>query len=100
MKFPKTVGNKYVLLRKFVMNKFRLTAILFLVWMLFFDNKNAFIQFRLSQRIHELKTEMKNYESMYVTIKGEHKDLTENIEKFAREKYYMHKENEEVFIIK
>ena len=100
MKFPKTVGNKYVLLRKFVMNKYRLVSLLFLAWMLFFDNKNAFVQFRLSQRIHELNNEKKDYESMYLTIKGEHKDLTENIEKFAREKYYMHKENEEVFIIK
>lgn len=100
MNFPKTVGNKYLLLKKIVFNKYRFVAIVFLVWMIFFDSKNAFVQFRLSQKISELKKEQKEYESMYVTIKGEHKDLTENIEKFAREKYYMHKENEEVFIIK
>ncbi|MGE5356308.1 MAG: FtsB family cell division protein [Deltaproteobacteria bacterium] len=82
------------------MNKYRLVFLLFLVWIVFFDTKNVYVQFKLSKKIHELKKEQKEYESMYETIKGEHKDLTENIEKFAREKYYMHKENEEVFIIK
>lgn len=100
MKIPKPIENNYFLVRKFLKNKFRIVALVFLIWMLFFDNKNALIQFKLSQRISELNAEKLEYETMYETIKAEHKDLTENIEKFAREKYFMHKENEEVFIIK
>lgn len=100
MKIPKTASNYFAIVQSIFNNKKILVFFAFVIWLGFFDSKNMMVQFRLSQRISELKNEMKEYDSMYHTIKQEHKDLTENIEKFAREKYYMHRENEEVFIIK
>lgn len=100
MKIPKTASNYFAIVHSIFKNKKILVFSVFIIWIGFFDSKNLMVQFRLSKRIGELKQEMKEYDSMYNTIKKEHKDLTENIEKFAREKYYMHRENEEVFIIK
>lgn len=100
MKIPKTASNYFAIAHSIFKNKKILVFSVFIIWIGFFDSKNLMVQFRLSKRIGELKQEMKEYDSMYNTIKKEHKDLTENIEKFAREKYYMHRENEEVFIIK
>ncbi|MEZ4908932.1 MAG: hypothetical protein R2771_15125 [Saprospiraceae bacterium] len=87
MKFPKT-DDLIAKLKAFVFNKYRIVFIVFLAWMLFFDNKNVFVQFKLSHKIYELKKEKENLNSEYEVVKEEHKDLSENIEKF-REKYFI-----------
>jgi cell division protein FtsB len=70
--------------------------------MIFFDKNDLLSQYQYRQEVSKLKTERDFYkkESEKVT-----KDLDElnsdpqRLEKFAREKYLMHKDNEDVFVI-
>jgi len=83
-------------------NKYVLTLLVFLTWMLFFDNHNIISQKRLTN-------ELKNYQRIREYYLDEiRKDSiatqelmtnTKNLEKFAREKYLMKKENEDIYLI-
>jgi len=83
-------------------NKFFLVTVAFVIWMIFFDKNDLLSQYQYRQEVSKLKTERDFYkkESEKVT-----KDLDElnsdpqRLEKFAREKYLMHKDNEDVFVI-
>ena len=100
MNNPNTESNKFVLFRAFVLNKYGLVSVAFIIWMLFFDSKNAFVQYKLTNRINELEKQKKEYWQKYENMIKEKHDLNKDIVRFAREKYFMHKENEEVYIVK
>ena len=100
MNNPNTDHNKFVLIRAIVLNKYGLVFVAFIIWMLFFDSKNVFVQYKLSNRIEELKNDKEDYLQKYESVMKEKYDLNKDIVRFAREKYYMHKENEEVYIVK
>jgi len=100
MNYPNTEHNRYVLLRAIVLNKYGLVLVAFIIWMLFFDSKNVFVQYKLTNRIEELKNDKNVYMQKYENVMKEKHDLNKDIVKFAREKYFMHKENEEVYIVK
>lgn len=78
--------------------KFIVIAMIFLVWMLFFDNRNAFVQRSLNRQIAQLEQEYRDYEQKLVKVKAEYEAMQRNPEKYAREKYFMHKPSEVVFI--
>jgi cell division protein FtsB len=86
----------------FLKNKYLLTTIGFLVWISFFDNNDFFSQLEYRNKLHALELDRKYYQE---EIKKNHKDMIElmtnpkNLEKFAREKYLMKKDNEDVFVI-
>ncbi len=100
MNKPNTEHNKFVLLRAIVLNKYGLVLVAFIVWMLFFDSKNMFVQYKLTNRIEELKNDKSDYMTKYDSVLKEKYNLNKDIVRFAREKYFMHKENEEVYIVK
>jgi len=100
MNIPKTVSDKIVFDRKFFFNKYSIAFIIFVVWISFFDSKNIFVQYKLSKRIAELKKEKREYLLKYQDALQKQKDMQNDIEKFARENFYMHKDNEDVFIVK
>lgn len=85
-----------------VMNKFWFVTITFLLILLFFDEHNLIKHFQNQKEISTLKSEVEDlrHELEVLTHKSNelHKDL-EIMEKVAREKYGMHKEGEEIFII-
>ncbi len=85
-----------------VMNKFWFVTITFLLILLFFDEHNLIKHFQNQKEIATLKSEVEDlrHELEVLTHKSNelHKDL-EIMEKVAREKYGMHKEGEEIFII-
>jgi len=83
-----------------VLNKYGLVFVAFVIWMLFFDSKNVFVQYKLTKRIEELKNDKNEYLKKYESVMKEKHDLNSDIVRFAREKYFMHKENEEVYIVK
>lgn len=70
--------------------------------MVFFDQENIVEQLKLSRQLNELEeqkafylNEIKNdSEAIYVL---EHD--TVHLEKYAREKYYMKKDNEDVYVL-
>ena len=80
-------------------NRYVIAATLFLLWMIFFDSANMLTQFRLVQAVNNLKKDKVFYQDQIKKAEEEKKTLEEDKETFAREQYYMQKENEEVFIL-
>ena len=82
-------------------NIFVLILVLFTVWMLFFDANSWLIHHELNSEINDLEDEKEYYQKEIEKDKKALKKLSseEGLEKFARETYYMKRENEEIFII-
>ena len=82
-------------------NIFLLVTIIFIVWMLFFDANSWLIHRELNKEIDALNIKKEFYESEINSDKKEIKILQtpEGVEKYAREKYNMKKENEDIYII-
>lgn len=86
---------------KIISNKYLLIFILFLVWMVFFDTNSFFIHQELNDDIKKLENNKTVYQEEIKNDKvfiEKMKDSNE-IEKFAREKYYLKKDNEDIYII-
>ena len=81
------------------LNRYTTSLLFFLVWVLFFDKHNARTQWELHHSVENIKQEIVNYKEMAVAARLEKSDIELNKEKYARERFYMHKENEDVFII-
>lgn len=86
---------------KFVINKYVLVALLFLIWMLFLDNYSYLDHRILNKEINELEDNKGYYKD---EIKRDNKQIKKlknpaQIEKYAREKYYMKRENEDIYIV-
>ncbi|MFN0276170.1 MAG: FtsB family cell division protein [Chitinophagales bacterium] len=87
---------------KFFRNKFVFTFFIFLAWMLFFDQNNFFVQLNRYTSLHRAQRQKEFYDTETKHLQQQLHQLTSNpaaIEKFAREKYYMKKPNEDVFVI-
>ncbi len=90
------------LLQKFsgvFFNKYLLALTLFIGWLTFFDKNALVTQWSLSQTIHDLESEKAFISQEIEKTKLLRQDLMENQEKYAREKFFMKKPNEQVFII-
>lgn len=92
--------NKNKLLKPFK-NWFVIILIVFSVWMLFFDANSWFIHNELNNDIEALEDEKEYYKREIEKDNKAIKKLSteEGLEKFAREEYYMKRDNEEIFII-
>jgi cell division protein DivIC len=85
----------------FVKNKYFLTVAGLLVWMFFFDRNDFPAQIERSQKLKELKTNTAYYDQKIAAAKAEleqRKTDPAAYERIAREKYYMKKDNEDLFI--
>jgi cell division protein FtsB len=82
-----------------LVNKYFLALMAFLVWVCFFDNHNLLEQRKMSAAIDKLEGQIEGYEGKLENIIQEEKDLADNIEKLAREKYKFGAPNEDIFII-
>ncbi len=79
-----------------------LATISFVVWMLFFDRNDVFTQIERKSELNELKQSKQYFEKQIAENRKFSKDLQFNasaIEKYARERYLMKRENEDLFII-
>lgn len=86
---------------KVISNTYVLILILFLVWMIFFDTNSYFIHRELDQDIEALEENKEFYQEETEKDKAFIKKMEDSLEleKFAREKYYLKKENEDIYII-
>ena len=85
-----------------VKNKYFLAVIIFAVWMLFFDKNDMISQYGYSAKVSKLKQEKEFFLQQTASVKKDLNELDSNlvmVEKFAREKYFMKKDNEDVFVI-
>jgi cell division protein FtsB len=83
-------------------NKYFLTVIILAVWVLFFDKNDLKTQIDFKKQVKQLEEERNYYAKENAEVSRELKELTTNpktIEKFAREKYYMKRDNEDIFVI-
>ena len=87
---------------KILRNKFLLTITAFVVWMLFFDRNDVFTQMERKSELREMKQSRAFYQRQIAENQAFSKDLQFNaqaIEKFAREKYLMKRDSEDLFIV-
>lgn len=83
-------------------NKFFLVTVAFVIWMVFFDRNDLLSQYQYHQQVGKLEDERDFYKDQNIKVAKDLDELTSNpqkLEKFAREKYMMRKENEDVFVI-
>ena len=86
----------------FLKNKYVIAIIFFVVWLTFFDQNNLIDKIVAMGKYRQMENFKIDYQKK---IKSDSKKLEElrtdreNLEKFAREQYYMKKNNEDIFIV-
>ncbi len=96
----KNLTDKYPLL-KILGNRYVIVLCFFIVWMLFIDNTSYMEQRVLNNQLEELEDNKKYYQDE-IRKDQENIKLLKNpdqIEKYAREKYYMKRDSEDIYII-
>lgn len=92
-------ANKLIFILK---NKFITASIIFIVWVVFFDENNILYRYKLTDKLNNLKDQKQYFEKEIKNTQFEIDEIMgdpEKLEKFAREKYLMKKDNEDIFII-
>jgi cell division protein FtsB len=90
-------------LRKLLLNKYLIVLSAFIVFVTFFDEHSLLHRWESHQRILRMEKELKFYQEEIKVTKQRKVELQssdENLEKFAREHYFMKRKNEDIFIIK
>ncbi len=83
-------------------NKYLIAGIIFLAWMFWFDPKDIPSAIARWDKYKELQKSEKHLSELIVETKSELNQLKTNaqtIEKYAREKYLMKKDNEDLFVV-
>lgn len=91
------------ILRRILLNKYVIVFAVFFLYVLFLDNHNLIGRWNMDSKIIELEKEYKYYENEIKENKMKLEMLQTSdqyIEKFAREKYLMKRDDEEIFMIK
>ena len=86
----------------FLKNFYFLSSTFFLLWLAFVDNNDLFMQADLSSKQSGLEQAKDFYEEKILEVKNEKAALESNpdlLERLAREKYLMKKENEDLYIV-
>ncbi|HUB60746.1 MAG TPA: septum formation initiator family protein [Puia sp.] len=88
----------------FLKNRYLLTGAGFVVWILFFDSRDLITShFRERSELLKLEESKKYYEQQIAVAKRELEQLKTNpavLERYAREKFLMKKDNEDLFRIR
>jgi cell division protein DivIC len=85
-----------------VKNKYFITLVVFLLYIVFFDQNNLMDRFEAMKELKQLQKDRVYYIQKIEDDTKRMKELktnNENLEKFAREQYLMKKPDEDVFII-
>ncbi len=83
-------------------DKYYISIVIFIAWVAFFDRNDFISQYTYNQKLKQLK---RDKEYFLNEIEKDRKNLDElisnsrNLEKFAREKYLMKRDNEDIFIL-
>ncbi|MBK9531760.1 MAG: septum formation initiator family protein [Chitinophagaceae bacterium] len=84
-------------------NKYLLTGAFFVIWMVFIDQKDILAGFESREKLNKLQKSEQHFKQL-ITESQIELDLLKNnaqsIEKYAREKYMMKKDNEDLFVVK
>lgn len=87
---------------KLLKNKYIASVLVFVLWISFFDRNDLFTQWDRKQELNKLESSASFYEKEIAHTKKDLTDLNGNpaiIEKFAREKFFLKKPDEEIFLV-
>lgn len=87
---------------KFVWNRYFILTLAFAVWMIFFDQNSFFVHRELDKQIKLLEVDESYYQEHLDTEAEKLNQLNSNpaeIERIAREKHFLKKDDEDIFII-
>lgn len=98
MTLKKIRQNKFF---KFFTNSYVIILTVFLAWMLFFDENSYLSHRKFNKEIEELENSILFFKEKIEEDKEVITKLQDSLqlERFAREKYLMKKENEDIYII-
>lgn len=94
--------NFWKIIWPYMKNKYIITLVGFTVWITFFSQYSLMERARLVRNLNQLEQEKEYYKEQIKRDSARLHELTtdnENLEKFAREQYYMKKKNEDIFIV-
>jgi cell division protein FtsB len=97
------IKKTYKRVPKYIKNKYIITLLVFVLWIFFLDDYSLIKQRKIKNQVEKLKNQKEYYISEIKKDSTELNNLktnTEKQEKFAREKFLMKKENEDIYIIK
>ena len=83
-------------------NFYAVCGALFFVWMLFLDQNDLITRLKMGSKLRDLESQKEYYIERISEVEKDRNELLTNkelLEKFAREKYLMRKETEDVFVI-
>jgi cell division protein FtsB len=89
-------------IRKVLLNKYVLALAAFCTWVLFFDKNDFFTQRQRHTELKMLNQKISYYKEQIAAAQKELQALENDpstLEKYAREKYYMKRDNEDIYII-
>jgi len=84
-------------------NKYLLSGLIFLVYIAFIDDRDLLANYHRHQQLKELEKSAAYYEQEIEKTKSELNQLKTDaatLEKYAREKYMMKRDNEDLYIIR
>jgi cell division protein DivIC len=90
-RIPSWLSNKYILASAF-----------FVVWMLFFDHNDLFVQHSRNAELNDLLSRKDYYQGQIDQTRaelGQMRKSTASLERMAREKYMMKKDDEDLFLL-
>jgi cell division protein FtsB len=93
------MNNKFF---RFITNKFVITAAAFAVWMIFFDENSWSVQHQRQQQLKATEENIAYLQKEIASAEKRYKSLTSDaktLERYAREKYRMKRDNEDVYVV-
>ena len=87
----------------FLRNKYLVATVAFVVFIVFFDDRDLVSNFRHTRELKDLEKSQQYYQQEIAKTRQELKQLRTDaalLEKYAREKYLMKRDNEDVFLVK
>lgn len=92
--------NKFFSTKKMV-NRYTITSLAFVIWILFLDGKYSWVkQYKLTKQLYKMEESKQDFEMKLIEARITYDDLMSNKEKFAREKYFIRKQGEDIYIVK
>ncbi|MEO8067137.1 MAG: septum formation initiator family protein [Flavobacteriales bacterium] len=87
---------------RWLRNRYGASAFVLLLWVAFFDKSDALTTYKNRRALHHLENEKEHYVAEIALTQQRIQELKGDptlMEKFAREKYYMKRKNEDVFVL-
>ena len=85
-----------------IKNKYIMTLLVFIIWLLFFDSNSYLNQRRLNSELAKVESEKEFYLSEIERDKKTSESLKSNtnlLERYAREQFLMKRDNEDIYLI-